>query len=388
MRIVIVVVGKRTEHWEGFFAALADRPELELVIHAADVSRRASERLEELARRNPRVRFRLAPHLLGEELTGHMASIMFRPGSWRPLMTAVPDILHVIGEAAYLATNQAIRFRDRVWPHVPVTLFAAQNVLTRFPWPFPRLERYAYERTALALPITPAAREVLRAKGYRGRAEIVPLGVDLGRFRPRSSPPPEPFTVAFVGRLEKHKGVADLVAASDLLGCRLLVVGDGSLRPWLEGEAAKRPAGRIEIVPWLDHDELPSRLHRAHALALPSVEIVQRNVVPWVGVPLREQFGRVLVEAMACGVPVVASSVGEIPEVIGSSGLTFPPGDLSALARALADIRDRPGLAGALARSGVERAAQFSWTRIATQVYEEWSKLAPARRSDDFRRAA
>lgn len=386
MRVVAVIVGKRTEHWEPFFAALARRPGLELMVLAADVSPTARERLETLAQEEPGFRVCVAPCFLSEERTGHMASVVFRPGSWRDVRALHPDIVYVVGEAAYLATYQTIRFRNRFWPAVPITLYAAQNVVIRFPRPFPSLERYAYRNTALALPITPAALAVLRAKGYAGSAQIVPLGVDLGRFRPRSAPPSERFAIGFVGRLEEHKGVRDLVAAADLLGSRLVVVGDGSLRPWLESEAARR-ARRIELAPWASHDELPSLLARMHALVLPSREIVQRNL-PWVGVPLREQFGRVLLEAMASGVPVVASRVGEIPHVVGSSGLLVPPNDPAALADALGKVRDRPDLASRLARAGIARAADFAWDRIADQVHEQWLKLTHDRSNDGFRRAA
>ncbi|HZC28117.1 MAG TPA: glycosyltransferase family 4 protein, partial [Gaiellaceae bacterium] len=330
MRALVVVVGKRTEHWEGFFDALSRRPDVELVVQAADVSDLARTRLRELARERENFAFRACPHVVGEELTGHMASVLFRPDAWRRLRETRPDVVHIIGEAAYLATYQALRARNRFWPTAPVTLYAAQNVLTRFPFPFPAIERYAYRHVSLALPITPAALHVLRAKGYAGPAKVVPLGADLERFRPHREPPSGPFTVGFVGRLEPWKGIADLLDARDRLGCRLLVVGDGSLRTWLEAEAARR-GGAIDIVPWASHDELPHLLARMHALAFPSREIVQRNVLPWIKVPLREQFGRVLVEAMASGVPTVSYRVGEIPHVVGDAGLVVD-GDPSALA--------------------------------------------------------
>ena len=104
---------------------------------------------------------------------------------------------------------------------------------------------------AAALPITPAALRVLRAKGYTGPAEIIPLGVDLTRFRPRPAPPRGRFTVGFIGRLEPHKGLTDLLAAAERLDCGLLLVGDGSQRALLEREAARRP-GRLELVPWVE----------------------------------------------------------------------------------------------------------------------------------------
>jgi len=374
VRALIVVVGQRTEHWEGFFAALARRSELEVTVLAADVTRLASERLNKLAGSNPRFSFRIAPHILSEARTGHMASVLFRPGWWRALRAEpLPDVIHTLGEPAYLTTLQTIRFRNRFSPETPVTFSAAQNVVTRFPPPFPRFEQYAYRQAALALPATPAALAVLRTKGFPGPAQIVPLGVDLDRFHPQA-PPDGPFTVGFVGRLEPHKGVGDLLAAARNLGCRLLVAGDGSLRPLVEDEQRRRP-GDVEFLRWVDHERLPALLRRMHALAFPSVEIVQRNVVPWIGVPLREQFGRVLVEAMACGVPVVANDVGEIKHVLGGGGITVPAGDPPALAGGLAAVRDRPELAGALRRAGITRAPLFDWARIADDVYETWSRL-------------
>jgi glycosyltransferase involved in cell wall biosynthesis len=374
MRVAIIAVGKRTEHWEGLFRALVCQPDLELFVQVADVSHVAEERLGRLAEEHPRFGLRLSPHVLGEEATGHMASIAFRPHALRQLRDFAPDVLHVIGEPSYLATFQAIRARNRLWPRVPITHYAAQNVVTRFPWPFPLLERYAYRHIDMAFPITPAALEVLRTKGYRGEAETVPLGVDRAEFAPRGAAPEGPFTVGFVGRLEDHKGIADLMAARERIGCRLLLVGDGSLRPWVEDQARLRP-GLIELVPWADHSELPRVMARMHALALPSVEIVQRNVVPWMKVPLREQFGRVLVEAMSCGVPVVASDVGEIAHVVGSGGVIVRPRDPAALAEALAHLRDSPGAADRLARLALARAARFDWTLIADQLTGCWGRV-------------
>jgi glycosyltransferase involved in cell wall biosynthesis len=376
MRVAIIAVGKPTEHWVGLFQALARKPALELMVAAADISDAANTHLRHLTKAQPRFDFVRARHLMrGEDCTGHMASAVFAPRSLRALRGFAPDIVHIIGEPAYLATFQAIRARNRFWPNVPITQYAAQNVVIRFPWPFPALERYAYRHIALGLPITPAALAVLRAKGYCGPAEVVPLGVDRVAFTPRAAPPAGPFTVGFVGRLEEHKGMADLVAARDRLGCRLLLVGDGSLRPWLEEQAALRP-GEIELLPWADRALLPGLMARMHALALPSIAIVRKNVAPWMRVPLREQFGRVLIEAMSCGLPVVASGVGEIPHVLGSNGVLIPPRDPAALAEALAGLRDHPESAREFARLGMARAACFDWERIADQLLVSWRGVA------------
>ncbi len=382
MRVLVTAVGKRTEHWEGFFSALIAQPNLELDVLVADVTQLTLRWLEGIERRHPgRFRFHVARHLIGEERTGHMASIAYAPGSWRWLQRR-PEVIHLIGEPSYLSTAQTITLRDRRWPGVPITHYAAQNVQIRFPLPFPWLERRAYRKLNLALPITNAALEVLRIKGYQGPARIVPLGVDRARFTSTTDPPAGPFTVGFVGRLEPHKGLADLLAAARGAHLRLLIVGDGSLRGEVEAEAAARP-GQVELVPWSDHDELPALLSRMHVLALPSIEIVQHHVLPWMRVPLREQFGRVLIEAMSCGVPCVGTRVGEVAEVIANAGLLVEQNRPDQLQAALARMRDDRELAARLRCSAIERGSQFGWDHIAAEVCAAWRELTKDKRHAD-----
>jgi glycosyltransferase involved in cell wall biosynthesis len=378
VRVLITAVGQRTEHWTDFFAILAARPEVELTLLLADVSSRTELSLRG-SHGDAAMKVHVLPHLLSEARSGHMASIVFAPASLRRLEVDRPDVVHIIGEAAYLSTWQLLRWCRRRWPGVPVSLYAAQNIVTRFPPPFPWLERRAYTSVSHALPITSAALHVLRAKGYRGPGTIVPLGVDTRRFTPAAPSPDGRFTVGFVGRLEPHKGIATLLAAVEPLDVDLLVVGRGSLSPLVRAAASRRP-DRVRVVDWADHDQLPSLLSRMNVLALPSTEVVQRNVLPWVGIPLREQFGRVLVEAMACGVPVIGSDLGEIRHVVGPAGLTVPPEDAASLGGAIARLRDDPELARQLGEAGISRArGEFSWDRATARTIDVWRDLAAAR---------
>jgi glycosyltransferase involved in cell wall biosynthesis len=397
MRILITAVGERTEHWIDLVRVLSARPDLDLTLVLADVTPATARTLENDARQRPNLCTVVRPHALGERRTGHMASVLFGRGTGRLLRDQLrhrrPDIVHIIGEAAYLSTWQVLGWRAHYWPRTPVTLYAAQNIVMRFPPPFPILERRAYRAVDQVLPITPAALDVLRVKGYTGPATIVPLGVDTTLFAPRPAVPRQVgapgarFTIGFVGRLEPHKGVADLVVAAERLDADLLIIGRGSLSDRVRAAAARRP-GRVVLRDWAGHDELPALLAAMDVLALPSVEVVQRNVVPWIGIPLREQFGRVLIEAMACGVPVVGSRLGEIPYVVGDAGLTFPPGDVSALADQLARVRDETGLARRLGEEGIRRAqAEFSWDRVAQRLGDVWQAMVgtsvPASRKVD-----
>ncbi|MCZ7418624.1 MULTISPECIES: glycosyltransferase [unclassified Micromonospora] len=377
MHVLITVVGARTEHWTDLFSSLCERPDLRLTVLAAEVSPATRREFDRLGQRYPSFHSQVLPHRLGEARTGHMASVVVQfGGRGGPPVSQPPDVVHIIGEAAYLSTWQVLRMRRRHWPAVPTTLYAAQNVVTRFPMPFPLVERYAYREVDMILPITPAARQVLRVKGYRGAATNVPLGVDTTIFRPRAEAAAvRPFTVGFVGRFEPHKGVLDLLRAADLADCDVLLVGDGSLTADIDRAAWRRP-GRIRRHRWTGHAQLPDLLAQMSVLALPAREIVQRNVLPWVGIPLREQFGRVLVEAMACGVPVIGSDVGEIPYVIGNAGLVFPAGDPAALAERLVELRACPATARGLSATGVHRATnEFAWDRIADRLAQIWQQL-------------
>jgi glycosyltransferase involved in cell wall biosynthesis len=153
-------------------------------------------------------------------------------------------------------------------------------------------------------------------------------------------------------------------------------VGRGSLTPAVREFAARRPS-RVTLRDWADHTDLPGLIARMDVLALPSVEVIQRNLVPWIGIPLREQFGRVLVEAMACGVPVIGSDVGEIPYVIGDAGLTFASDDPAGLAEGLTRLRDQPALREELGRRGRQRAVtEFGWDRAADRMLAVWQTLS------------
>jgi glycosyltransferase involved in cell wall biosynthesis len=196
-----------------------------------------------------------------------------------------------------------------------------------------------------------AAERLLRGWGYGGPLLVQPqFGFKAAQFRPASSAPGGPFTVGYFGRLVPEKGVDVLLKAAALAGVRVRLGGRGPQEPELKALAARLGADAefLGFVPF----ERRMRFYRGlHALALPSLPTRR-----W-----EEQFGRVLAEAMACGVPCVGSDSGAIPEVLGDAGLVSPAGDAPALAACLARLRDERGLAARLARRGRSRSLA-RWT--------------------------
>jgi len=193
--------------------------------------------------------------------------------------------------------------------------------------------------------------------------KVIPNGVESRFFVPRAQPGTGdgPTMVLFVGRFHRQKNLPFFLeqlarlraAAPD--GWRLALVGDGEERPFLE-ECARR-LGLTDIITWhgwrTDKTRLLELYQQADVLVNPS---------------LYEGMPNVVLEAMACGLPVVASAVPGNDSLVrtGETGFLFPLGDGDALCAALREIREEPALARTLGRNGRRRVEEdFSWDRVA-----------------------
>lgn len=246
-----------------------------------------------------------------------------------------PDVVYVHHEPYALATAQAFRANGRCG-RAPIGFYSAQNLLKRYPWPFSALERRVYRQASFAFPVSRAVERVLRAKGYRGRAEVLPLAVTPRPLTERRAPNGS-LTLGFVGRLAHEKGADILLDALARLPAtvRAVIAGDGGLADALRRRAASLGVGdRVRWLGYVPHAEVGAIYPTFDALIVPS-----RSVPGW-----REQFGRVVVEALAAGVPVLASDSGELPELVAATGggWTFPEGDAAALAALVAELLDAP----------------------------------------------
>jgi glycosyltransferase involved in cell wall biosynthesis len=253
-----------------------------------------------------------------------------------------PDAIYVHNEPYAASTYEAFR-ASRVLHGVPLGFYSAQNLVKSYPWPFSAWERYVYEHASFACPITAAVDGVLRTKGYRGGTEVLQLTVDTDLYRPdngeqRIRSGRNPLTVGFVGRIAPGKGVETLLQALSLLpadSACALIVGDGPNAGSLKLRASRMGLDRrLTWTGYVAHEQMPQLYRTMDVLAVPS-----RSLPNW-----REQFGRVVVEALACGVPVVTSDSGELPQLVSatSGGWTFPEGDAAALAGLLGQLVCHP----------------------------------------------
>jgi glycosyltransferase involved in cell wall biosynthesis len=277
-----------------------------------------------------------------------------------------PDVAFLEAEPFSVAAFQWARALKR--SGVPFGVQAAENIDRSLPRPV-RWWRSAVLRDAeFVAARSDSAARLARDWGARGEVALAPHAVPPWKPVPRSESPA--FTVGYAGRLVESKGLLDLLAAVRKLPppVELVLLGDGELRTRLEGQPV--PGSQVRVIDGLAHDAMATGYAQLDVLVLPS-----RTTPTW-----KEQFGRVAVEAMWCGVPVVGSDSGEIPWLIEltGGGLLFPEGDAEALATQLCKLQDDPALRAQLAATGrgsVERnfslrAATDALERLLQNTYE------------------
>ncbi len=293
------------------------------------------------------------------------------PGLGRAAREFAPDVVHLWEEPWSLVALQASGLARR--HGAALVLEVDQNILKRLPAPFERIRRHVLRRTDLVLCRTQDAASVVRACGYAGPVRPIGYGVDQTVFTPGPAPAAAPLQLGYVGRIVEEKGLDDVLEAmaATRADVRLSILGEGPHAPALQARAAA--SGLAELVsfrPWGEPEAVAAFLRSLHALVLPTRTTAQ----------VREQFGRVIIEAQACGVPVIGSTSGAIPDVIGGGGWVVPerdPAALAALFERLAAAPEERAARAAAARPNV--AARFTHEAVATALSQAWREAASVR---------
>ncbi len=302
-----------------------------------------------------------------------------------------PQPYTIIHSHYWVSGVVALALRDQ-W-RVPVvqmfhTLGALKNQIARSAEETETLRRIEIERTLLQqvdaiIAATPLDREQMHSyTPHTAPIHIIPPGVNLAHFRPQPRPaarqqlglPPEPRILLCVGRMEPLKGMDNLIRALALLHTQyphwreqlrvVLVGGSDEQHPtdWNAEQhrldALRHSLGVTHAVTFAGaqpHAQLPAWYAAADVLVVPSHY---------------ESFGMVVLEGMACGVPVVASDVGGMRYSIEpeQSGLRVPPDDSPALAASLHRLLSDSDLYHRLQQGGIARAAHYSWQQITDQI--------------------
>jgi glycosyltransferase involved in cell wall biosynthesis len=279
---------------------------------------------------------------------------MRRVVAGRDILHAAETALTVSEQAAEIAARSSARLVLTCWETIPFRydddpLLAARKIKVK-------------QMTACYLAVTERARAALITEGVpASKIRVVSAAIDCARFRPRPAPPSvrsgwgvpaDALVTLYVGRLIQEKGVVELVQAFAKVADRrghLVLVGSGNQQLRLRAAAHALGVGdRVHVLPGISHGAMPDAYLAADVVAAPSLPTPY-----W-----EEQFGMVLVEAMACGRPLLTTSSGAIAEVVGDAAEIVPAYDVATLARALGGLlndRERRAALGAAGRHRAER---------------------------------
>jgi glycosyltransferase involved in cell wall biosynthesis len=256
----------------------------------------------------------------------------------------------------------------------------AQSYVKRYPPPFGYFERSVLARAQGWIAGASLVYEAMLSKGFpKDTGRILNLAVDLAQFQPLAPAVRaqvaqelglEPPLIGFIGRLTRAKGLDVLMQAMDKVGgsrpWSLLLLGSGEYQSRIEDWAAAKGWSNRVQVKLVKHSEVPRYVGCMDLLVAPS-----QSMKNW-----REQFGRMIIEAFACGVPVVGSDSGEIPFVIGDAGRVVAESDVASWARTIEQLLDSQEERDTLKNRGLARAPRYSAVTIAQQYGEYYRWLA------------
>jgi glycosyltransferase involved in cell wall biosynthesis len=299
--------------------------------------------------------------------------VHFYPGLAHLIDKIRPEILHFDEEAFNLSTWLALRAARRRGARF--AFFNWQNIARPNPPPFRWMEGQVLNAADLAIVGNQDAATIIRAKGYQGPMAVIPqFGIDPELFAPLrddmdADDRRDAFTIGFVGRMIEAKGFRVLLDAAARLGgnWQITAIGSGPDRDAFAAHArAIGIADRVTFPGQVASLKMPDVMRGFDVLVGPSLTTPR-----W-----KEQFGRMLVEAMACGIPVIGSDSGEIPSVIGDAGIIVPEGNVvalhSALNRLRSDIQARKHF-GMIGRRRVLE--QFTQAAIAKQTVAAYHSI-------------
>lgn len=370
--------------YRSFFKKMADAPSLRVALAAPQAFREAANQLVACEDFSPPFHAndgRTPAYVLPAQ-TLHVQAVYFRglTGALRQFFsTPTPQRVFLCVAEPYAPTAllallaAAVAVRGRVL----FCCYAAQNIVKQYAWPLRLIQAFVFKRAAAILVVGAEQEAVLRSHGYKGRTIPFPLWFDQALFNLGTRLESKSLTVGYAGGLTEAKGLHDLLSAFEADptwgGARpaLRIAGTGPLAPFAASACDRLRACGVDaqLVGALRTDAMPEFYRSLDILVVPS-----RTTSSW-----KEQFGRVIIEAMACGVVVIGSNSGEIAHVIGRPERIFAEADAKDLARVLTGeleaLRD-PAARGARRASEAERALQYSDSVLAAAFTKNLTELA------------
>jgi glycosyltransferase involved in cell wall biosynthesis len=374
MKILVISHSCVTDVNQQQFVALSSLPDVQVLLMMPDIWR--SDYTGELHEPTilPTVTFPVCKVPIA--VPGNVSLHFYKRLPLKRLRHFGPDAILSTQEPWSLSGLQAVALSRLL--RIPLVFQTNQNILKKYPAPFCWIEQLSYRTAAAALAYSEEARQVMLAKGLKRPSRVVPYGTDISLFQKEPN-----FTLrqtlgvdgkvvlGYIGRIVKEKGLDTLVEAVAVLQSRqpsaeiaVLIVGTGEGEETLRAQikqAGLQPS--FVFTGAVTHRQAGEYMNCIDIFVLPS-----RTTPTW-----KEQFGRVIIEALACGIPVVGSDSGQIPVLIQGTGggLVFAEGKAADLAEKLSSLIHNLAqreLLGETGRSAVH--SSYTYEAVAQQLLD------------------
>ncbi len=354
MRIVVISHSCVREINQSVYAELASQPGMELVVVTPGKWKSDLANRTFLFEKNRQIKNLILP------------KPVFRPGSqiyhfyWSLFLDVFrqyqPELLFLDEEPWSLSALQTFLVAKAL--SVKLAFYTKENIFRRWPPPLSWIEYLLLHHTEHAVAVSNEAKDVLLRKNCQAPITVIPHAIDPELFcrqvnkRLKRELSLNGMVIGYLGRLDIDKGLVSLIKAMARVRCKAphldfgaLIVGEGPDRKQLERLASDLGLrSKIHFTGYIPHHQTPQYIKCMDLLVLPSLTRPY-----W-----KEQFGRVLIEALACGVPVIGSNSGEIPHIIDKTGggIVFHEGDVEELVEKLLILMENRDFRERLASTG------------------------------------
>ena len=316
------------------------------------------------------------------QAVGVPVSFPFKVQIFNYQKSAVARLLQEGWDGAYLWQEPYCRATLILTRHlrslkIPYVFFTNQNITKKYPWPFSSWEREVVKNANGWIACGKTIFDAQTQRGFYKNGIILPFAVNTELFMPAAQKDKEKLwkswgvcgpVIGYVGRLTPEKGIRTILKILETLNPAcwggMVFFGSGPLEHEIKNWALIHGWQDKVVVRLVKHSAMPLELPGLDVLIAPS-----QTTTTW-----REQFGRMLIEAMASGVPVISSDSGEIPHTVGNAGLIIPESDVAGFAKAVANILESSQLQDDLRGKGLIRSRLFSVETLAPQYAAFWEK--------------
>jgi glycosyltransferase involved in cell wall biosynthesis len=300
--------------------------------------------------------------------TGHNTLAFYIWGLLNPLIKSQAEIIEVFEEPWSLTLLQVILIKKILRLNGKITCYSAQNINKKFPFPFNLIEKFNIKNIAGLHVCSDSVKDVVETK-YSGKAvQTIGLGLDFTNFTFKDKDLSNPIRLGYVGRIAQAKGVFDLAEAMQSLpNCTLQICGSGEALSQLQKYIATNNLNdKISLNGSLGIKEIINFYHQIDILVVPS-----KTTKTW-----KEQFGRIIIEALACGTLVIGADSGSIPEVIGQNGLVYKEGNIEDLIQKInLLIKDYSQWQKNKKNALKQITTDFAWEAIAKKYYNFYKEI-------------